>query len=70
MYNRFKEFVPSKNLENMSIDEVESDVGTAFEIIGFNCPKSELAFTKAWEKSEVTTLLDFVYDIWVICNEL
>ena len=60
MLSRFREFVPSKNLENLDVIQVESDCRTAFNIIGFDPDDFEVAFNKAWESSDASTLSDFI----------
>ena len=62
--DRLKEICPDYHLSDVDIDEIESDVKVAFEIIGYEPQNFNDSFHRAWESSDATLLWEFVYDIW------
>lgn len=61
---RFREIVPSKNLENLDILEVEKSLKISLKIIGYSPKNLEKSFEKTWKTSTATTLVDFIYECW------
>ena len=66
VYNRFKEVIPVKRLDEMSSDEVIQSVNVAFKIIGHESDNIEESVEKAWESSTALSLFEFVYDVYEV----
>lgn len=65
MKARFRDIVPDRKLQSMSVTDVEKATKVALEIVGYT-PKDTLqkSIDKAWGKSTATDLWEFVYDVW------
>ena len=64
-YERFREIVPPRKLEDMDVIEVETSTKIAFKVIGYAPKNFEDSFTKAWRRSVSTMLFEFIFDVYM-----
>lgn len=63
--SKIDEIVPSKNLENCMMVEVESWVIDTFNQIDYNPKNLKKSLDKAWyNASPSDSISDFVFDVW------
>lgn len=62
---RFEDICPSVNIDNMSMDELEGNLKTGFEIIGYHPTDIPSCCNMAYEKMNGTgELYRFCYNAW------
>ena len=66
VYDRLKEVVPVKSLEELDCDEVKVACRVAFEIIGYDCDNLDDCILSAWKSSSSIGLADFIFDVWEV----
>lgn len=63
--SKIDEIVPSKNLKNCMMREVESCVRSAFRQLGYIPKDYRKSLDKAWHNASPSdTISDFVYRVW------
>ena len=66
IYNRFKEIIPVKRLDEMTGTEILKSCKIAFEIIGYSPNNLEESVSKAEESSTALSLFEFIYDVYEV----
>lgn len=66
VYDRFKEVVPVKRLDEMTVDDVILSCKTAFSIIGYSSNNIEKSIEKAWESSTALSLFEFICGVYEV----
>lgn len=66
IYNRFKEIVPVKRLDEMTPSEIDKSIDVAFQIIGYTPKNLEKSLEVAIYESEATSLFQFIYDVYEV----
>lgn len=66
VYNRFKEIVPVKRLDEMTGTDIFKSVDIAFKIIGYSPNNLEESIKVAEESSTALSLFEFIYDVYEV----
>ena len=69
VHSRLHEVCPVKSVDDMGIDEVESDCVTAFEIIGYTPNNLSYVVEQVYLNEDILALADFIYEVWKWDNE-
>lgn len=69
VYNRFKEIVPVKRLDEMTGTEVLKSCKIAFEIVGYTPKNLEESVDISWETSTALSLFEFIYDVYEVDSD-
>ena len=65
VYERLRDIVPPRKLEDMDVIEVETSCKTAFKVIGYTPVNFEDSFTSAWRTSVAVMLYEYIYDVYM-----
>ena len=63
IYNRLKEICPSKNIQDMSIQDLICDCNIAFKIIGYSPENLEESVIENLQDKDMD-LYEFIYSVW------
>ena len=66
VYNRFKEIVPVKRLDEMTPSEIGESINIAFKIIGYSPNNLKKSLEVAIYESEAVSLFQFIYDVYEV----
>lgn len=66
IYDRFKEVIPVKRLDEMDLDDVFKSCRTAFEIIGYTANDLDRSIEEAWAYSSAESLFQFICDVYEV----
>lgn len=66
VYNRFKEIVPVKRLDEMTPSEIDESINIAFKIIGYSPNNLKKSLEEAIYESEAVSLFQFIYDVYEV----
>ncbi len=66
VYNRFKEIVPVKRLDEMTPSEIDESINIAFKIIGYSPNNLKKSLEVAIYESEAVSLFQFIYDVYEV----
>lgn len=69
VYDRFKEVVPVQRLDEMSSDDVELSIKTAFSIIGYHPNNLKGSMGEAWETSTALSLFEFICEVYEVDSQ-
>ena len=65
VYERFKEIVPPRKMEDLDVIEVETSTKIAFKVIGYTPKDFGKSFSSAWRHSVGTMLFEFIFDVYM-----
>lgn len=61
---RLQEICPDKRIDDMTYDEMERAIHTAFEIIGYEPNDLNKSWEYAYNNCKTEYLWDYIYTIW------
>lgn len=64
VYSRFKEIVPDKSVNKLTVDELKKYVRVAFDSIGYTPNSFEFSFSETVDKFDGSLLFEFIYDVY------
>lgn len=66
VYDRFKEVIPVKRLDEMDVADVFTSCKVAFEIIGYSATDLDGSVEQAWAYSSAESLFEFICDVYEV----